>query len=187
MLNWHWMCDRDADRGWDSCWGWLVPWEDPLSIQATPRLYSRTENYCLPCCCHYSEVMVCPSPQDCCWCCGKTWQTFQPTSQRHIQQSMEYTKLLLYSHLSHSPLLSLVWIPFVSHLHGSWSFSSVSPGGLYANLLASFSLTCMGFTHCWAWVAFFSLSFLQRISTISHKQTSYWPKVSETTNPDRKV
>lgn len=86
MLNWHWMCDRDADRGWDSCWGWLVPWEDPLSIQATPRLYSCTENYCLPCCCHYSEVMVCPSPQDCCCCCGKVWQTFQPASQKHIQQ-----------------------------------------------------------------------------------------------------
>lgn len=68
------VCDRDTDRGWDSCWGWLVHWEESLSSQATPQLFFCTENYCLEhCCFHYSDVMVCPSPERYCCCCGRTW------------------------------------------------------------------------------------------------------------------
>lgn len=54
----------------------------------------------------------------------------------------------------HSLYLSLVWIPFVSHLHGSWSFTCMCPGSFHANLFASFSLTCLGFAHGWVRVPF---------------------------------
>lgn len=88
----------------------------------------------------------------------------------------------------HSLYLSLIWIQFASHLHGSWSFTCMSPGCFHANLFASFSLTCLGFAGGESGSPFQPL--LPRVCFAQDKhnqpQISYCQSVSEA-HRDRKV
>lgn len=85
---------------------------------------------------------------------------FSPESQIiNTPLSLTHTEKLLSSQCF-DPLFTfgLIWIPFASDLHGSWSFSCVSFGSLHANLLGSFSMTCLSFGHELVWVPFSACS-----------------------------